>query len=101
MAGQPAGRLGDICKTHGTYQPNQPIIKGSQNVLCNGIPMGVLGSNIAPHVNTEKPYDMHPSTIVSGSGSVLVNGQPASKVGSKGACGYELMKGSDNVTIGD
>jgi uncharacterized Zn-binding protein involved in type VI secretion len=100
MAGKPAGRLGDIFQTHGTYQPSQPLIKGSQNVLCNGIPIGFLGCNIAPHVNTVEPYDMHPATCVDGSGTVLVNGQPACRVGSNGACGYKLVKGSDNVTIG-
>lgn len=100
MAGKPVARLGDICQTHGTYQPNQPLIKGSQNVLCNGMPLAFLGCNIAPHVNTVQPYDAHPSTDVDGSGTVLVNGQPVSRVGSNGACGYKVAKGSDNVTAG-
>jgi RHS repeat-associated protein len=87
---KPAARLGDNVahkKAAGA------ILKGSTNVLVNGLPAARQSDPVQHNKVVE--------AITQGSGSVLFNSLPASRITDKVACGGMIAAGSGNVLIGD
>ncbi|WP_395344335.1 type VI secretion system PAAR protein [Ningiella sp. W23] len=98
MSGKPAARLGDMGSNHGAWHPS-PIIKGSGDVIINGIPAARQGDALAPHTQPNSPP--HPRSIAQGAPTVFINNQPAARVGDAIDCGGKIIIGSNNVFIGD
>ena len=87
---KPAARLGDNVahkKAAGA------ILKGSTNVLVNGLPAARQSDPVQHNKVVE--------VITQGSSSVLFNSLPASRITDKVACGGKIAAGSGNVLIGD
>ena len=87
---KPAARLGDNVahkKAAGA------ILKGSTNVLVNGLPAARQSDPVQHNKVVE--------VITQGSSTVLFNSLPASRITDKVACGGMIAAGSGNVLIGD
>jgi hypothetical protein len=98
MAGG-AARIGDTDTGHGTYAPDT-VKEGSDNVFVNGIGVARSGDAHGAHVNTAKPYDVHPASCGDGSGTVFVNGKSVFRIGDSVDSATQAA-GSDNVIVGD
>jgi uncharacterized Zn-binding protein involved in type VI secretion len=85
-------RVGD------TNQVGGAIMRGSNSVLCNGIPVGLHVSQITPHAPFGRPHPPHQSaTTTSGSPTVFCDGVPVLRVGSGNSCGHSIVQGSPDV----
>jgi RHS repeat-associated protein len=87
---KPAARLGDNVahkKAAGA------ILKGSTNVLVNGLPAARQSDPVQHNKVVE--------VITQGSSTVLFNSLPASRITDMVACGGKIAAGSGNVLIGD
>ena len=72
------------------------ILRGAQNVSCNGKPVGLHVSQISPHPKGNK----HKNAITtSASETVICEGSPVLKEGSGNSCGHSIVQGSDNVFV--
>ena len=87
MSGKPVARVGDS-GSHGGA-----IIDGSLNIRANGHPIALVGSTYNCPVHGPNP-------IVTGAQSVFGNEFFVAHVGSKTACGAEIISGSPDVFIG-
>jgi uncharacterized Zn-binding protein involved in type VI secretion len=93
-----AARIGDTDTGHGTYTPDT-VKAGSSNVLVNGIGVARTGDDHGVHVNTVKPYDVHPAVCGAGSGTVFANGSPVFRIGDPVDSATQAA-GSGNVIVG-
>jgi uncharacterized Zn-binding protein involved in type VI secretion len=96
MAG--AARIGDSDTGHGTYAPDT-VKAGSSDVFVNGIGVARSGDDHGQHVNTVKPYDVHPAVCGAGSGTVFANGKPIFRIGDPVDSATQAG-GSGNVIVG-
>lgn len=82
-------RVGDmhICPQRG-HEVNA-IVKGSSDVLINGMPAATVGSKTACG-----------ASVAVGSSTVFINGKPAAILGAATTHGGVIVSGSGNVLIG-
>jgi uncharacterized Zn-binding protein involved in type VI secretion len=93
-----AARIGDTDTGHGTYTPDT-VKAGSSTVFVNGIGAARSGDDHGQHVNTVKPYDVHPAVCGTGSSTVLINGKAAFRIGDPVDSATQAA-GSGNVIVG-
>jgi uncharacterized Zn-binding protein involved in type VI secretion len=79
-----------------TNQVGGKIMRGSDDVICNGIPVGLHTSSISPHPK-KKPHQNAVTT--SASPDVICNGSPVLRVTSGNSCGHSIVQGSDDVIV--
>lgn len=85
----PIARVGDkhACPQRG-HSVNT-IVKGSSDVMINGVPAAVVGSQTACG-----------GAVVTGSATVTINGKPAAVIGSATSHGGVIISASGNVMVG-
>jgi uncharacterized Zn-binding protein involved in type VI secretion len=96
--GSGIARIGDTDTGHGTYAPDT-VKAGSSNVFINGTGAARTGDDHGQHINTVKPYDVHPAVCGAGSGTVRINGKPAFRIGDPVDSATQAA-GSGNVIAG-
>ncbi len=94
---KPVARVGDDhqCPKHTAATPHKggPILKGSNFVKVNGIPVARVGDPMHCRVGTDK--------IKKGIDSISVGGKSIAKVGLKAEHGGVITAGSPNVVVGE
>lgn len=76
------------------------IVRGSETVFANGLPVGLHTSKITPHKPWGNPHPPHENaTTTEGSPSVFADGTPVLRVGSGNSCGHKISEGSSDVFV--
>lgn len=91
----------NVCRAGIDTVGNGIILSGNNTVSCNGSPVAVVGSTIAPHPCCGGlGCDGHCSAVlVSGSSTVFVGGMAVCRSGDSGSCGH-TANSSSNINIG-
>jgi uncharacterized Zn-binding protein involved in type VI secretion len=98
MTTRPAARVGDAhacpeMKDERTTHVGGPVTEGSPDTFINGVP--------AARVGDPTLCDGPPGEIGSGSSGVLINRQAVARVADDAGHGGRMVRGSENVHIGD
>ena len=92
--------MAGISRKGDTNQVGGAIMRGSNSVFVNGMPVGLHVSQITPHAPWGRPHQPHEAaTTTSGSPTVFCEGVPVLKVGSGLSCGHSIVQGSPDVNV--